>query len=120
MAAPSPGLAGLALAAVPAFLGYVAAGVEARALATAVIGGRVEGRPLRLRESIAIARRRFWTVLGAQVVVGIIAAIASALGQILVVAVVRSRRGAHVRSVARDLGRDRLAVRVRPGRDHPR
>ena len=77
----------LALAAVPAILGYVAAGVEARALATAVIGGRVEGRPLRLRESIAIARRRFWTVLGAQLVVGLIAAIASALGQVLVVAV---------------------------------
>ena len=77
----------LALAAVPALLGYVAAGVEARALATAVIGGRVEGRPLRLRESIAIARRRFWTVLGAQLVVGLIAAIASALGQVLVVAV---------------------------------
>jgi len=77
----------LFLAAVPAFLGYVAAGVEARGLATAVIGGRVEGRPLRLRESIAIARRRFWTVLGAQLVVGFIAAIASSVGQVLVVAV---------------------------------
>ena len=48
----------------------------------------MEGRPLRLRESIAIARRRFWTVLGAQLVVGFIAAIASSLGQVLVVAVV--------------------------------
>ena len=55
----------LLLAAVPAVLGYLAAGVEARALATAVIGGRAEGRPLRLRESIAVARRRFWSVLGA-------------------------------------------------------
>ena len=40
----------------PAFLGYLAAATEARSLATAVIGGRVEGRPLRLRESIAVAR----------------------------------------------------------------
>jgi hypothetical protein len=46
--------------------------VESRALATAVIGGRLEGRPLRLRESIAIARRRFRRVLGATVVVGVI------------------------------------------------
>jgi hypothetical protein len=75
------------LAVVPAFLGYVAAGVEARALATAVIGGRVEGRPLRLRESIAVARRRFWTVLGAQLITGVVASVASALGQALVVAV---------------------------------
>ena len=77
----------LFLAAVPAFLGYVAAGVEARSMATAVIGGRVEGRPLRLRELVAIARRRFWTVLGAQLVIGFIAAIASSIGQILVVVV---------------------------------
>ena len=51
--------------------GYFVAGVEARALATAVIGGRAEGRPLRLAESIAVARRRFWRVLVASLVVGI-------------------------------------------------
>ena len=77
----------LFLAAIPGFLGYVAAGVEARALATAVIGGRVEGRPLRLRESIAVARRQFWTVLGAQLITGVAAGLASALGQGLVAAV---------------------------------
>lgn len=60
----------LLLAAVPAVLGFLAAGVEARTLATAVIGGRAEGRPLRLRESIAVARARFWSVLGAEVLVG--------------------------------------------------
>ncbi len=65
------------LAVIPAIVGYVAAGVEARSLATAVIGGRVEGRPLRLRESISVARRRFWSVLGAQVLVGIISAVIS-------------------------------------------
>ena len=51
------------LLALPAVLGYVGAGVEARALATAVIGGRAEGRPLPLRASIAVARQRFWQVL---------------------------------------------------------
>jgi hypothetical protein len=61
----------LVLAAFIAVGGYVAAGVEARLLATAVIGGRAEGRPLRLRESIAVARRRFWRMLVANAVVGV-------------------------------------------------
>lgn len=69
----------LMLAFVPATLGFVGAGVEARALASAVIGGRAEGRPLRLRESIAVARARFWSVLGAQVLVGILSLIVQAL-----------------------------------------
>jgi hypothetical protein len=60
------------LAALPALLGYIAVTVEARSLAVAVIGGRAEGRPLRLRESISVARRRFWRVLGAGLVTGIL------------------------------------------------
>jgi hypothetical protein len=67
----------LEAAAIPAFLGYIAATTDARSVATAVIGGRVEGRPLRLREAIAIARRRFWSMLGAQLLIGIVANIAS-------------------------------------------
>ena len=51
--------------------GYFVAGVESRALATAVIGGRAEGRPLRLAEAIAVARRRFWRLLVASLVVGL-------------------------------------------------
>lgn len=50
-------------------------------MATAVIGGRVEGRPLRLPESISVARRRFWNVLGAQVLIGIVSFIISAVVQ---------------------------------------
>ena len=65
------------LALIPATLGYLAAGVEARALAVSVIGGRAEGRPLRLRESIAVARRRFWSILGAQLLIGIVTSIVS-------------------------------------------
>ena len=60
----------LLLALAPASLGFIAGGVEARALATAIIGGRAEGRPLRLRESIAVSRARFWPVLAAEVLVG--------------------------------------------------
>jgi hypothetical protein len=72
------------LASVPALLGYLAVSVEARSMATAVIGGRVEGRPLRLRESIAIARARFWRLLGAQLLVGFLGAIASGAVQTVV------------------------------------
>lgn len=79
----------LLLAMIPAFLGYLAAGVEARSMATAVIGGRVEGRPLRLRESISVARRRFWSVLGAQVLIGIVSFIISAIVQVVLAIVLR-------------------------------
>ena len=62
----------LLLALIPAFLGFIAVSVEAKALATAVIGGRAEGRPLRLRESIAVTRARFWSMLWAGALVGIV------------------------------------------------
>jgi hypothetical protein len=66
----------LGLAAVPAVPGYVAASVDATILAVAVIGGRAEDRPLRLPSAITIVRRRFWQVLAAQLVVGILTAVA--------------------------------------------
>lgn len=65
----------LFIALVPGVLGYLAAQVEAAGLATAVIGGRVEGRPLALRESIAIARRRFWSILGPRILMNVIAGV---------------------------------------------
>jgi len=65
-----------------AVAGYFVAAVESRVLATAVIGGRAEGRPLRLRESIAVARRRFWTVLAASLVVGFVTIAVSAVIQL--------------------------------------
>ena len=68
--APSPLDGPLTAATFLALGGYFVAGIESRALATAVIGGRAEGRPLRLDESIAVARRRFWRVLVAGLVVG--------------------------------------------------
>jgi hypothetical protein len=91
-AGPTDGSEALALwtvlAMLPALLGYLAASVEARSMATAVIGGRVEGRPLRLRESIAIARRRFWSILVAQLLVAIIASLAGGAAQVLVQALI--------------------------------
>ena len=69
--APSPLDGPLVAATFLALAGYFVAGVEGRALATAVIGGRAEGRPLRMAESISVARRRFWRVLVASLVVGL-------------------------------------------------
>jgi hypothetical protein len=78
----------LFLAALPGFVGYIVASVEASALATAVIGGRAEDRPLRLRESIAVVRRRFWRVLGAELVVGTVTSIATFLASSIVDALI--------------------------------
>ena len=54
LAPPTPVDGWIALAAVPAVLGYLVASVEARTLSTAVVGGRMEGRPLTLA---AVGRR---------------------------------------------------------------
>jgi hypothetical protein len=70
------------LASIVAIPGYVVATIESRALATAVIGGLAEGRPLRLRESIAVVRRRFWHLFGAMVAVGIVTGIVGAMIQL--------------------------------------
>ncbi len=88
--ARSGGWAGwVALGALPGVLGYIVASVDASVLATAVIGGRAEDRPLRLRESIAIVRRRFWRVLGAELIVGVITSLANLVASTLVGAVMR-------------------------------
>lgn len=63
------------LSIIPALLGYIAAQAEAAGMATAVIGGRVEGRPLGMRQSIAIARRRFWSILGPRLLANVIAGV---------------------------------------------
>ena len=70
------------LASLVAGAGYLVASVESRALATAVIGGRAEGRPLRLRESIAVTRRRFWRLLGAMILIGLVTGLIGLLIQL--------------------------------------
>jgi len=78
----------LSLGAIPAMLGYVAATVEARALATAVIGARAEGRPLRLVQSISLARKRFWPVLGAQMLIGVVTGAITTIASLVALAVI--------------------------------
>ena len=65
----------LLLSIIPALLGYIAAQAEAAGMATAVIGGRVEGNPLGMRQSIAIARRRFWSILGPRLLANVISGV---------------------------------------------
>ena len=65
----------LLLSIIPALLGYIAAQAEAAGMATAVIGGRVEGSPLGMRQSISIARRRFWSILGPRLLANVISGV---------------------------------------------
>ena len=81
---PTPVDGWIALAAIPAILGYAVASVEARTLATAVVGGRMEGRALGLPASIAIARKRFWRMFLAQAVVTILTLIVATIVTLIV------------------------------------
>jgi hypothetical protein len=83
-APPTPVDGWIALAALPAVIGYMVASVEARTLATAVVGGRMEGRPLRLPESVSIARKRFWRMFLAQAVVTILTLIVATIVTLVV------------------------------------
>jgi hypothetical protein len=85
---PPTWLGWMLLAFIPAFGGLIAAGAEASGLATAVIGGRVEGRPLRIRESIAIARRRFWSILGPRLLMNFVSGILSTIVTVILAFVV--------------------------------
>ena len=76
----------LFLASAPGGLAYIAASVEAQGLATAVIGARAEGRPLRLAASIAVVRKRFWQLLGAQLLIGLVTGAIGVLATILITA----------------------------------
>jgi hypothetical protein len=68
---------------VPVFLiamvGLVGVSVDAQAIAIVVLAGRLVGEPVPLRSSIAWSRSRFWTLLRGSFLVGIPAAIVSAL-----------------------------------------
>ncbi|HET7728355.1 MAG TPA: hypothetical protein VFK54_13630 [Candidatus Limnocylindrales bacterium] len=61
----------LAVAFLLAALGYVAVVIDARAIAAAVIAGELEQRPVRLAGAVRLARRRFWRLVGAAVIVAI-------------------------------------------------
>jgi len=69
----------LVILALIAMVGFIVASVESRTLATAVLGGRMAGRPITLRHAVARARARFWQAAGASLVVGIALAIAQGI-----------------------------------------
>ena len=54
-----------------AMAGFVIAFVESRGVAMAVLGARLAGRPLDLRDAVERSRRVFWRVLGAILLVNV-------------------------------------------------
>lgn len=51
--------------------GLFVAAVEARAMASAILGGHLVGRPVTVRESLARSRMVFWRVIAGSMIVGI-------------------------------------------------
>ena len=62
-----------------AVLGFFIAEIESRTLAIAVLGGRVEGRPLSVRGAVTVVRRRFWRAAGAGLLVGLLSGLATGI-----------------------------------------
>ena len=59
------------LLAVPAVIGGFVALVESRTMAAAILGGRLAGRPLTVREALARSRMVFWRAVLASIVAGV-------------------------------------------------
>jgi hypothetical protein len=59
-----------------AFVGFLVVIVESQATSVAVLGSRLQGMPLNVSGAVLLARRRFWRVLGASILVGILTSIA--------------------------------------------
>jgi hypothetical protein len=72
------------LLAVPALIGGFVAFVESRTMAAAILGGRLAGRPLSVREGLARSRMVFWRAVLASIVAGVpLAVLQSALETVL-------------------------------------
>jgi hypothetical protein len=54
-----------------ALVGIIAVAVEAQIMAVAILGGRLAGRPLRVKEAIQRGRQTFWRILRASILVAI-------------------------------------------------
>lgn len=65
----------LAIAIIVAFFGFLVVIVESQATSIAVLGSRLQGRPLTVSGAVLLARRRFWRVWWASVLVGILTSI---------------------------------------------
>lgn len=59
--------------------GVLVAGIESQAMATAVLGGRLAGRPITVRAALQRSRAVFWRVIVAGIIVGIPVGIAQGL-----------------------------------------
>ncbi len=59
------------LLAVPALIGGFVALVESRTMAAAILGGRLAGRPLTVREALGRSRMVFWRAVVASIVAGV-------------------------------------------------
>jgi hypothetical protein len=64
------------LLAVPALIGGLVALVESRTMAAAILGGRLAGRPVTVREALARSRMVFWRAVVASLVAGVPLAVA--------------------------------------------
>ncbi len=61
------------------FIGLLVAAIESRAMAAAILGGHMAGRPITVRQALARSRKTFWYVLAASLIVGIPVSIAQAV-----------------------------------------
>ena len=61
----------LGLLEIIAGLGLIAAAVESRAMAAAILGGQSAGRPVSIREALARSRMVFWRVIVGSMIVGV-------------------------------------------------
>ena len=64
------------LLAIPALFGGFAALVESRTMAAGILGGRLAGRPVTVREALARSRMVFWRAVVASIVAGVPLALA--------------------------------------------
>ena len=79
-----PAAAWLLLALFVAFAGFFVVSIESQTTTIAVLGSRLQGRPLTVSGALLVARRRFWRVVGAGFLVGILSSIAQAIVEAIV------------------------------------
>lgn len=76
------------LASLLAFIGVFVTFVESRALAVALLGGRLSGAPITPRQALARSRRVFWRVVIAGFITGLILSIAQGIVTAIIAALI--------------------------------
>lgn len=67
-----------------AIVGFIVVSVESQAMAAAVLGARLEGRPLAVDGAVTLTRRRYWRVFWAILFVGLVTLVCQFLANQLV------------------------------------